>query len=58
MELISIIKMLKRLAKELTDINREAIPNVSAGPSNQNDLTKWEATIMGPSETPYEGGIF
>ena len=50
--------MLKRLAKEMNDLNQESIPNISAGPINSNDLTNWQATIIGPSETPYEGGIF
>jgi len=48
---------IKRLTKELKDMQKDDIPNLSAGPIN-NDLFEWEAVIMGPIGTPYEGGIF
>jgi ubiquitin-conjugating enzyme E2 D/E len=48
---------LKRLQRELIEIQKDTPVNCSAGPNN-NDLFNWEATIIGPTETPYEGGIF
>jgi ubiquitin-conjugating enzyme E2 D len=48
---------LKRIQKELLELKDNAIPNVSAGPSNE-DLYNWDAIIMGPEDSPYEGGRF
>ena len=48
---------LKRLQRELIEIQKDTPVNCSAGPCN-NDLLNWEATIIGPTETPYEGGMF
>ena len=48
---------IRRLSKELQEIQKEPPVNCSAGPIN-DDLYNWEATIIGPKDTPYEGGIF
>jgi len=48
---------MKRLRKELDDMEKDAVPNLSAGPVDGN-LFEWEAVILGPVDTPYEGGVF
>ena len=47
----------RRLNKELYDIQNDPPMNISAGPMNDN-IFEWEAVLLGPSETPYEGGVF
>lgn len=46
-----------RLKRELIDLVKNPPSNCSAGIID-DDLLHWNATIIGPSDTPYEGGIF
>ena len=47
---------LGRINKELKNITKDLPDNCSAG--SEEDLYNWHATITGPSDTPYEDGIF
>lgn len=49
---------LKRIEKELKDIKSGKLKNLDARPIDEKDLFNWRATIVGPDDSPYKGGIF
>ena len=49
---------LKRIQKDLVEFNKDPPFGWTAGPVNDLDLYHWHAVLLGPENTPYEGGVF
>lgn len=50
-------KSSKRIMNELEEIKKDPPSNCNAGPIGDN-LYNWVGTIIGPSDSPYSGGLF
>ncbi len=47
----------KRIQREHLELQKDAPENCSAGPRGENPYI-WDAMIIGPSDSPYAGGVF
>lgn len=48
----------KRIKKELSRLNNNPIHGITACLVKENNYCNWNATIAGPEDSPYDGGIF
>ncbi len=49
---------LARIQREYAEILKEAPETISAGPVQETNLYVWEGMVVGPTGSPYEGGMF
>jgi len=52
------MSVVKRIQKELKELETSPPENCSAGLITPTNLYNWHATILGPQGSPYEGGVF
>jgi len=52
------ISALKRLKKEWQELRVDPPANATVAPVDEDDLFKWQATVAGPEDSPFDGGIF
>ena len=48
----------KRILKEMQELSAEEYNSITAGPVTDDNIFQWSATLIGPKDSPYEGGVF
>ena len=48
----------KRLFQEYKNLTNDPPDGITAGPASEENLFLWEALVIGPEGTPFEGGVF
>lgn len=48
----------KRIIQEMKELQGSESENITAGPVSDLNIFEWTATLIGPEDSPYEGGIF
>lgn len=48
---------LKRIQRELSELAKNAPSNISVDPI-EGDIFHWNGLLLGPKDTPYQGGRF
>ncbi|OAF68850.1 hypothetical protein A3Q56_03376 [Intoshia linei] len=46
------------LQRQLSELQKNPVSGFSAGLSDENDIYLWDLVVMGPPNSPYEGGFF
>ena len=49
---------IRRIKREIKEMNNNPLVNNETGPINNDNLFKWKAIIIGQKDTPYVGGEF
>ncbi|KAK9471250.1 ubiquitin-conjugating enzyme/RWD-like protein, partial [Dipodascopsis tothii] len=49
---------MRRIAKEIADLQANPSPSYSAGPRSDSDLLVWDVKLSGPADSPYANGVF
>jgi len=47
-----------RIEREIAELNNDPNAFCSAGPASEEDIFKWHASVLGPADSPYAGGVF
>ena len=49
---------MKRIHREIADLKKEDLGNISLGPKSDDNPLVWTALIPGPEGSVYQGGVY